>query len=129
VLAGVPIHWLSRLQTEIALSSTKAKYIAFSQCCTALLPMQRTSKDILSCGLFPNSLNTEKISSNIITTTKLKHHYHSNSETKLEPSIIWEENQVCIHLENDPLKIDQEPNTSQSNGITLEMKYKRETIK
>jgi hypothetical protein len=35
VLAGVPIHWSSKLQTEIALSSTEAEYIALSQCCRA----------------------------------------------------------------------------------------------
>jgi hypothetical protein len=46
VLAGVPIHWSSKLQTEIALNSTEAEYIAISQCCRALLPMRRTLKDI-----------------------------------------------------------------------------------
>jgi hypothetical protein len=30
VLAGVPIHWLSKLQTEIALRSTEAEYISLS---------------------------------------------------------------------------------------------------
>jgi hypothetical protein len=39
VLAGVPIRLLSKLQTEIALSSTEAEYIALSQCCRALLSM------------------------------------------------------------------------------------------
>jgi hypothetical protein len=38
LLAGVPIHWSSKMQTEIALSSTEAKYISLSQCCRALLP-------------------------------------------------------------------------------------------
>ena len=28
---GYPIHWISKLQTEIALSTTEAEYIAFSQ--------------------------------------------------------------------------------------------------
>jgi hypothetical protein len=56
VLAGVPVHWSSKLQTEISLSSTEDEYIAISQCCRELLPMRRTLKDILSCGLFPNSL-------------------------------------------------------------------------
>jgi hypothetical protein len=103
VPAGVPIHWSSKLQTEIALSSAEAEYIALSQCCRALLPMRRTLKDILSCGLFPYSLKHGNISTNIITTRKSEHHYHSNNESKLEPSILWEDNQGCIHLANDPL--------------------------
>jgi hypothetical protein len=47
VLAGVPIHWSSKLQTEITLSSTEAEYIAIIKCCRALLPIRRTIKDIL----------------------------------------------------------------------------------
>jgi hypothetical protein len=102
VLAGVPIHWLSKLQTEKALSSTEAEYIALSQCCRALLPMRRTLKDIFSCGIFPNSLKVNNLSTNNVTTRKFEHHYHSKNESKLEPSIIWEDNQGCIHLANDP---------------------------
>jgi hypothetical protein len=68
VLAGVPIHWSSKLQTEIVLSSTEAEYIALSKCCRTLLPMRRTLKDILSCGLFPNSLKINDLSTYIITT-------------------------------------------------------------
>jgi hypothetical protein len=88
VLAGVPIHWSSKLQTEIALSSTEAEYIALSQCCRSLLPMRITLKDILACRLFPNSLKVDSLSTNNITTQKFEHHYHSNNESKLEPSII-----------------------------------------
>jgi hypothetical protein len=65
--------------------------------------MHRTLKDIHSCGLFPNSLKVDNLSTNKITTRKFEHHYHSNNESKLEPSIIWEDNQEFIHLANDPL--------------------------
>jgi hypothetical protein len=104
VLAGFPIHWSRKLQTEIALRSTEAEYIALSQCCRALLPMHRILKDIVSCGLFPNSLRLNSLSTNNTTARKFEHHYHSNSESKLEPSIIWEDKQGCIHLANDPLQ-------------------------
>jgi hypothetical protein len=93
VLDGVPIHWTRKLQTEIALISTEAEYIAISQYYRALLPMRRTLKYILSCGLFPNSLKIDSLSTNNITTCKLEHHSHSNSKSKLAPSIIWEDNQ------------------------------------
>jgi hypothetical protein len=85
VLTGVPIHWLSKLQTERALSSTEAEYIELIHYCRALLPMRRTLKDILSCGLFPNSLKVNNLSTNNITTQKIEHHYHSNNESKLQP--------------------------------------------
>jgi hypothetical protein len=78
--------------------------MALSQCYRALLSMRRTLKDILSCGLFPNSLKINNISNNNITTQKIEHHYHSNTESKLELSIIWEDNQGCIHLSNDTLQ-------------------------
>jgi hypothetical protein len=54
---------------------------------------------------FPNSLKINNISNNNITARKCEHHYHSNNESKLEPSIIlWEDNQGCIHLANDPFQ-------------------------
>jgi hypothetical protein len=123
VLAGVPIHWSSKLQTEIAISSTEAEYIALSQCCRALLQLRRTLKDILSCGLFSNSLNNEEMSSHKITIQKFEHHYHSNSEIKLEPSIIWEDNQGCIHLSNDHLK-----NRPRTKHISIKRHYFRDEI-
>jgi hypothetical protein len=103
-LADIPIHWSSNLLTKIALSSTEADYIALSQCCRALLPMRRTLKDISACGLFPYSIKHGNLSSNNITTRKCELHSHSNNESKLEPSIIWEDNQGCRHLTNNPLQ-------------------------
>jgi hypothetical protein len=66
--------------------------------------MCKTLKDILSCGLFPNSLKHGNIPSQNITTRKFEDHYHSNNASKLEPSIIWQDNQGCIHLAKDPLQ-------------------------
>jgi hypothetical protein len=40
-LAGCPLIWVSKLQTEIALSSTEAEYIALSQSLRDLIPMRR----------------------------------------------------------------------------------------
>jgi len=40
-LGGCPIHWVSKLQTEIALSTVEAEYIALSQSMRELLPMHR----------------------------------------------------------------------------------------
>jgi hypothetical protein len=37
--ANCPIHWVSRLQTEIALSTTEAEYIALSQALRNVIPL------------------------------------------------------------------------------------------
>ncbi len=37
--AGCPMHWTSKMQTEIALSTTEAEYIALSQSMREVLPI------------------------------------------------------------------------------------------
>ena len=44
--AGCPVVWSSKLQTEIALSTAKAEYIAMSQALREALPVQRLAKEI-----------------------------------------------------------------------------------
>ncbi len=44
--AGFPITWQSKLQTEIALSTAKAKYIELSQALRETLPMTNLMKEI-----------------------------------------------------------------------------------
>lgn len=40
MLNDCPVHWVSKLQTEISLSTTEAEYIALSQAMRELLPMR-----------------------------------------------------------------------------------------
>ena len=44
--AGCPIHWQSKLQTEIALSTAEAEYIALSQALRKTLPLTNLMKEI-----------------------------------------------------------------------------------
>ena len=46
MLCGCPVHWVSKLQTEIALSTTEAEYIALSQAMRELLPMREFLHDL-----------------------------------------------------------------------------------
>jgi len=46
VLGGCPLFWLSKLQTEIALSTTEAEYIVLLQAMRALLPMRSLLKEV-----------------------------------------------------------------------------------
>jgi len=46
MFAGCPVVWVSKLQTEIALSTLEAEYIALSQCMRDLIPIQRILLEI-----------------------------------------------------------------------------------
>ena len=45
-LGGCPVIWVSKLQTEIALSTLEAEYIALSSAMQDLLPMRRVLEEI-----------------------------------------------------------------------------------
>ena len=45
-LSNCPILWVSKLQTEIALSTTEAEYIALSQSMRDLLPLREILKEL-----------------------------------------------------------------------------------
>ena len=42
----MPIHWVSKLQTEIALSTAEAEYIALSQALREVIPMMEMMKEL-----------------------------------------------------------------------------------
>ena len=46
VFAGCPVQWVSKLQTEVALSTMEAEYIALSQAMRDLLPMREVVSEI-----------------------------------------------------------------------------------
>jgi Reverse transcriptase (RNA-dependent DNA polymerase) len=47
---GCPIIWASRLQTEIALSSTESEYVALSQGLREVLPLMELTKELSTAG-------------------------------------------------------------------------------
>ncbi len=49
--AGCPIHWVSKLQTEIALSTAEAEYIALSQALREVIPLMTMMEELK--GAFP----------------------------------------------------------------------------
>jgi hypothetical protein len=57
------------------------------------------------------------------TSGKFEYNYHSNHESKLEPSIIWEDNQGCKHLAKDPLQ-----NRPRTKHISIEWHHFRDEI-
>ena len=57
--AGCPIIWMSKLQTEIALSTAEAEYIALSQAMRSVLPLMELMKEINA--IFPLYLPEPKM--------------------------------------------------------------------
>ena len=86
--SGCPILWHSKLQTEIALSTCKAEYIALSQCARVLIPLPRLLENIGSV-FKPKG-----------TITKLCNGT-SNFLNYLGKSVILEDNASCVALTLD----------------------------
>jgi hypothetical protein len=57
-LGGCPIQWNSKLQTEIALSTTEAEYIALSQAMRELIPLRRLLSEIVTAMDLPGVKET-----------------------------------------------------------------------
>ena len=57
--ANCPIVWVSKMQTEVALSTTEAEYISLSQSMRDLIPLRRIMLDVASVfGMECNSCNS-----------------------------------------------------------------------
>jgi hypothetical protein len=83
---GCPVTWGSKLQSEIALSTTESEYIALSSATRELLPLRRILRDI--------------IQHSFIT---LPHHVKDTISTPsfsstIQPSRVYEDNSACIVL-------------------------------
>jgi hypothetical protein len=52
-LSGCPIQWNSKLQTEIALSTTDSEYIALSQAMRDLIPLKRLFLEVVTAMKLP----------------------------------------------------------------------------
>jgi hypothetical protein len=95
---GCPIHWGSKLQSEIALSTTKAEYIAMSTGVRELLPLRRI-------------------------LLELAHDSPIASTASLPPSVIYEDNASCISLAHRATQLH--PRTKH---ITLKFHHFRDHI-
>lgn len=80
---GCPIHWASKLQSKIALSTTEAEYIALSMASRELLPLRRLVIELHKHGLFQTPLDTP------FSITKTSY---------LEATTFYEDNTSCIVL-------------------------------
>ena len=86
---GCPIHWVSKLQSAIVLSTTEAGYIAFSMCLCDLLPMHTLLTKLTKHFNFG-------VPSDVTLTQ------HTTVDTCMHQSMIFEDNTGCLELANKP---------------------------
>jgi hypothetical protein len=87
---GCPIHWVSKLQTEIALSTTEAEYMALSTCLRDLLPMRTLLLELSKGFNFAGVSDLQLLGD------------QSHVETRLHQSTVYEDNTGCLELANNP---------------------------
>jgi hypothetical protein len=80
---GCPTHWASKLQSEIALSTTESEYIALSMASRELLPLQCLVTEFHQHGLFSAPLSTP---------------FSATATSTLEATTIYEDNASCVVL-------------------------------
>jgi hypothetical protein len=97
--AGCPFHWVSRLQTQTALSTMEAEYIALSDSCQKLIPLRAILGEILQ-------------SLNITTDFKVR------SQSK-----VYEDNNGALALANLPHL------TPRSKHIAVKYHFFRDYVK
>lgn len=83
---GYPVTWSSKLQSEIALSTTESEYIALSSAARDLIPLRRILQDIITYSF----IHLPGSPTNTIST----HQFHS----QIQPSRVFEDNTACIVL-------------------------------
>ena len=87
---GCPIHWVSKLQSEIALSTTEAKYIALSMCIRDLIPMRTLLSKISS------SFHIAGLENGLIDDGPV------HSFTRMFKSVVFKDNMGCLKIASKP---------------------------
>ncbi|KAL7545779.1 hypothetical protein ACHAWF_009124 [Thalassiosira exigua] len=102
--ANCPIYWVSKPQTEIALSTAEAEYIALSQALREIIPLMTLTKELAKalpiasgnpnvvCKFHEDNQSCIKMASCKKFTPRTKHialkHHHFKSHVKLKEILI-----------------------------------------
>jgi hypothetical protein len=85
--SGCPLLWVSKLQTQIALSTMEAEYIALSQSMGELIPIRRVLKELFQYVFSKKSSVTYSTKSKAFT---------------IPPSTVYEDNSACLKFARMP---------------------------
>ena len=94
---GAPLLWASKLQTQIALSTMEAEYIALSQAMRELIPIREVLKEIMSVVF--------RVSKTISYHAHSKSVYDDNSKIEkhnIPQSTVFEDNDACLKFARMP---------------------------
>jgi hypothetical protein len=94
--SGVPVFWVSKMQTQIALSTMEAEYIALSQSMRDLIPIWDISKDskrfmLMEEGYTPKCTTHSKAFKEV-----------EGGEDIIPPSLVYEDNEACLKFAQMP---------------------------
>lgn len=105
---GCPIHWVSKLQNEIALSTTESEYIALSMATRDLLPLWHILQEIHQHSLI---------------NTPLPHEFNTTKTSTLAATQVFEDNAACIILAHS------ESNKVRTKHIAIKWHHFRDQIR
>jgi hypothetical protein len=94
--SGVPIIWVSKMQTQIAFSTMAAGYIALSQSMRDLIPIREILKEIIDTVFGDEAYKTK-------CTTHCKSFKDATPGHEIIPqSVVYEDHQSCLKSEQMP---------------------------
>jgi hypothetical protein len=93
---NVPILWVSKMQTQISLSTMEAEYIALSQSTRDLIPIRERLKEIML------EIFDEKLKPECITHSKAFQDGTPSKDELIPQSDFFEDNMACMNFAQMP---------------------------
>ena len=94
---STPLHWVSKMQTQIALSTMEAEYIALSQSMRDLIPIREVLKEIMEFVFCRTPTISYYSHAKAFLDTDLGTTLHT-----IPPSVVYEDNDACLKFARMP---------------------------
>ena len=94
---GAPLHWVSKMQTQIALSTMEAEYIALSQSMRDLIPIREVLKEIMEVVFEREPTITYSSHAKAFADTNI-----GNMKYAIPQSTVYEDNEACLKFARMP---------------------------
>ena len=97
MFCNIPILWISKLQTQVALSTMEAEYIALSQSMRDLIPLREILKEIKMHVFDSNDQDTS-----YSTYSKAFSDVEAGNMDTIPQSVVYEDNAACLKFARMP---------------------------